>query len=174
MQWPHLAWLRAQRHRGCVSAAASPSLDVVFSSRNPWLSGWPGWTPSLILSWRGCENRHIKGDVHFKSRVWKESCVTYEIGIEMVELLLFQKAQRLNSWRNLQHIIFDTSISQMRNLNLEICFSRYCDCNSGLASLTSGGCSLHFAPCSPFLGLGLKRRDLRRASFCSTSSEDKA
>lgn len=89
-----------------------------------------GLTLSLILSWRGCEN-HIKGD--FKSKVWKESRLTYEIGTEMVELPLFQKAQRINSWRNLKHIIFDTSVSQRRNLNLEIRFTRYRDCSSELA-----------------------------------------
>lgn len=73
--------------------------------------------------------------MHFESRVWKESRLTYEIGIEMVELPLFQKAQRINSWRNLKHIIFDTSVSQRRNLNLEIRFARYHDCSSGLAFL---------------------------------------
>lgn len=57
----------------------------------------------------------------FKSKVWKESCLTYGIGIEVVELPLFQKAQSINFWRNLKHIIFDTSISQKRNLSLEIC-----------------------------------------------------
>lgn len=83
--------------------------------------------------------------MHFESRVWKESRLTYEIGIEMVELPLFQKAQRINSWRNLKHIIFDTSVSQRRNLNLEIRFAQYHDCSSGLAFL-----KVLITFCSPF------------------------
>lgn len=107
----------------------------VLSSPPGAQSSQAGWFDSLpIPSWRGCKN-HIKGEVLFNSRVWKESCLTYEIGIETVELPLFQKAQRINSWRNLKHIIFDTSISQRRNLNLEIRFAQYHDCSSELAFL---------------------------------------
>lgn len=71
----------------------------------------------------------------------------------MVELPLFQKAQSINSWSNLKHIIFDTSISQMRNLNLQIRFTRdTIATHSELDFLTSGGeGALHFAPFSPFL-----------------------
>lgn len=75
-------------------AVSSPSPGAAFSSRNPGLSGWPALTLSRTLSWRGCKNHHIKGDVPFQSRVWKESGLTYEIGTEMVELPLFQKSTK--------------------------------------------------------------------------------
>lgn len=150
------------RHNGCVSVSMGAwgcALTLLSPCRSCPLLQDPG-APIQALS-DSPPYSEVGGDarittsreMHFKSRIWKESCLTWVIGIEMAGLPLFQKAQTLNSWRNLKHIIFDTSIAQMRNLNLKICFfpPQNHDGNPELAFLTSGGCSPHFPPRSPFL-----------------------